>query len=392
MLVNPFVIYAATFGAILAIYQLGWSDVYPPLSHDLLIFFGATFLWAAPLAIIAMPLLSAASEYKPGILPKYTGVLVVATFAGEVALAGGVPLFLVMDGAKFYDIEANATHLHAFVLWSVYSTIRFADFIYTYRPRYLLESALPVVFYVLMVYRGPALICLLSWVFVFLIRHGSSIRVKHAALGAAVAVAAVFLNGLMGDLRSPGQESIGAPSKNFHETRVPKTVFWTYLYSTIGVANLQQSVNELEDYQGTLLEFVVADLVPDTLARRIMPFVNDRLMTDGRSFQSRDQLYSWPQPLVAKGLNVSTIFGRAYGFFGWYGTIIMFVALSTLIVGYLVLIQWTPYFVPCLALLNTLVVMCIFNNMMVSAAMIPLLVLPLLLPPWGRRTNAAPIR
>lgn len=375
MLVNPFVIYTATFGAILAIYQLGWSDAYPDLSSDLLIFFAATFVWAAPLAWIIRPLLAAASSYTPGLLPRYTGLLVVATFLGEIALAGGVPLLMVMGGAKFYDLEAGATHLHAFVLWSVYSAIRFADFMYSRRPHYLLEAVLPVIFYGLMVYRGPALICVLSWLFVFAIRCGNSFRIKHAAFGIAAAFAAVFANGLLGDVRSPGQERIGAPSQSFNDSRVPRTLFWTYLYATVGIANLQLSVDTLQDNQGSAFEFIVADLVPDTISRRIL--------TSGESFQSRDQLYSWAQPHVAKGINVSTIYGRAYGFFGWYGTIIMFAALSALIVTYLVVIQWTPYFVPCLALLNTLVVMCIFNNMMVSAAMIPLLVLPLLLPPWG---------
>lgn len=385
MLKSPFVVYVATFGAVLAVYQLGWSEVYPPLSYDLLIFFGATFVCAGLLAVMTSPLLRGSPQYTPGLLHKYTGILVAATFGGEIVLAGGVPLLMVMGGAKFYDIEAGATHLHAFVLWSVYSVIRFADFMYSYRPRYLAEAALPVVFYGLMVYRGPALICLLAWAFVVLIRYDGLIRVKHALLGAVVAVAAVYLNGLLGDIRSPGQEGIGKPSSAFHAAQVPKTFFWTYLYSTVGVANLQLSVDTLQEQQGTIPEFIAADLIPDTLSRRLLPFINDQIMTDGKSFQSRDQLYSWKQPQVAQGLNVSTIYGRAYGFLGWYGPVIMFTVLAAFIAVYLWVIQWSPYRVPCLALMNTLVLLCMFNNMLVSAAMAPLLVLPLLLPPWRSR-------
>ena len=82
-------------------------------------------------------------------------------------------------------------------------------------------------------------------------------------------------------------------------------------------------------------------------------------------------------------MNISTIFGRSYGYFGWTGPTIMFAVLSMFIVVYLLVISRSPFRVPCLALLNTLVVFCLFNNMLVSAAIIPQLVWPLLLPPWG---------
>jgi hypothetical protein len=32
MLRNPFIVYIATFGSAIALYQLGWSDIYPALS------------------------------------------------------------------------------------------------------------------------------------------------------------------------------------------------------------------------------------------------------------------------------------------------------------------------------------------------------------------------
>src|SRR5207253_834473 len=108
-------------------------------------------------------------------------------------------LILVMRGAKFFALEANASHLHIFTFWSVFSTIRFADFLYSRRPRYLCEAALPIIFYGLMVYRGPAIMIIASWGFVFIIRYGIGIR---SSAWAALAVVLVFLgNGLLGELR-----------------------------------------------------------------------------------------------------------------------------------------------------------------------------------------------
>lgn len=383
MLRNPFVAYLAAFGAVLSIYQLGWSDIYPALSWDTLLFFGATFLAAVVFGIVVFPLVDSNGTYHPGLLPKYTGLFVVATFAGEIMLAGGIPLLRVIGGEKFYTLEAGASHLHVFMLWSVFSTIRFADFMFARKWNWiwLIEAVLPVIFYGLLVYRGPALICVISWGFVYIIRF-RGIRLTHVAAILALAIGALWLNGILGDVRSPGQEYAGAPSHEFRESDVPQTFFWGYLYATLGVANLQLSVDRLEPGQGTVPEFIAADLLPDTISKHILPKLDDNILSDGRGLETRDWLYTWEQPQVSPGLNVSTIFGRAYGFFGWLGPAIMFAALSFFIVAYLILIRRSPYQVPSLALLNTMVVLCIFNNMIASAAMLPLLILVLILPPW----------
>jgi hypothetical protein len=382
MLKNPFVVYATAFGSVLIIYQLGWSTLYPSLSMGMLLFFGATFLAAAFLAVLISPAVRQAGEYQPGLMPWYAVIFVVGTFAIEIALAGGIPLILVMRGAKFFALEADASHLHVFTFWSVFSTIRFADFLYSRRPRYLCEAALPIIFYALMVYRGPAIMSIASWGFVFIIRYGIGIR---SSAWAAIAVVLVFLgNGLLGELRSPGQATGGGPSESYRNSGIPKTFFWSYLYLTLPLANFQHTVNSLNEQKGTVAEFVASDLLPDTFSKRILPLLNDGIASNHGNLVSRDLLYSWEQPMVVPGLNTATIFGRSYGFFGWIGPAVMFVVLASFIILYLILIRHSPYCVPCLALLNTLVTFCIINNMIASAAMIPQLVWPLLLPPYGR--------
>jgi hypothetical protein len=387
MLKNPFFVYVASFGAVIAIYQLGWSDIYPKLSWDLLLFFALTFLAAFLLARLIEPFVSGTHEYTPGLLSEYATLFVIATFVGEIALAGGIPLLFVIHGAKFYEIEANATHLHAFTFWSVFSAIRFADFLYSRRYRYMIEAALPVIFYVLLVYRGPAIMCVLSWMFIFVIRH-NGLKRAHIAWAAVGLVSVAYINGLIGDIRSPGQETAGAPSASFQNSGIPRTYFWTYLYVTSPLANFQLSVDKLPPGQGTALEFIASDLLPDTISKRILPLLNDTILSGTGNLVSRDALYSWTQPQISRGINISTLFGRSYGFFGWIGPVIMFVALSALIIVYIILIRGSPYRVPALALLNVLVVFCLFNNMIASAALLPQLVWPLLLPPWYKK--AAP--
>jgi hypothetical protein len=383
MLKNPFIVYVATFATALAIYQLGWTDIYPPLSVDTLFFFGATFFSALLLATFVSPAIRAIDQYRPGLLPRYFGIFIGATFLAEVALSGGVPLILIFGGAKFASLESTATHLHLFVFWSVYSTIRFADFVYSRRVIYLLEASLPVMFFVLFVYRGPAIICLLSWVFVSVIRHGG-FKLKHLILLFGAGMLALLVNGLLGNVRSPGKETMGSPSAAFRSSGVPQPFFWSYLYVTVPIANLQLSVDQLKEPQGTVEEFFASELLPDTISKRILPMLNPHITSGDGNLMSRDQLYSWDKPQIAQGLNTSSIFGRAYGFFGWVGPTIMFVFLSAFIIFYLVLISRSPYAVPSLALLNTLIALCLINNMVASAAMLPLLVVSVLLPPWRK--------
>jgi len=383
MLKNPFLVYIAAFGSAIAIYQLGWSDLYPPLTRDLLLFFGFTFLASVLLARLIGPFVNQTQHYTPGLLSGYATLFVIGTFIGEIAL-NGIPLIYVLRGAKFYALEAKASHLHAFTFWSVFSAIRFADFLYSRRYRYLAEAALPLIFYILFVYRGPAIMCLLSWMFIFVTWKGAFKR-KHIVFGTAALVLAGYLNGIMGDVRSPGQERVGGPSAAFQASGVPRTYFWTYLYATSPLANFQLAVSTTPPGQGTVLEFIASELLPDTLSKKILPMLNDRIQTGSGNLATRDDLYSWNLPQVAAGINIATLFGRSYGYFGWIGPVIMFAMLSALIIFYAILIRNSPYRVPALALLNVLVVFCLFNNMLASAAMLPQLVWPLLIPPWRHR-------
>jgi hypothetical protein len=388
MLKNPFLVYVLSFGAVLVVYQLGWSAIYPILSPDLLLFFGLTFLSSLLLAHLVSGLVQQTKDYQSGLLPKYTALLVTATFAAELFNAGGIPLSMIISGKNFYHLESSATHLHAFTFWSVFSTIRFADYLYSKRRLYLLEALLPILFYVLLVYRGPAIMCVVSWIFVLIIKHGR-LGLKRSFLAAVAVLLVFYINGVIGDLRSPGQENAGAPSATFLESGIPHSYFWTYLYATAPMANFQLTINIITHEHGNVTEFIASELLPDFISKRILPQLDDRISV-GQGYFSRDSLYVWGQPQIYPGINIATIFARSYGYFGWIGPVLMFIALGSLIVVYLAIILRSPYRVPCLALLNTLVVFCLFNNMIASAAMLPQLVWPLLLPPWRIRAGSNP--
>jgi hypothetical protein len=382
LLTNPFVVYVLSFGATLLLYQLHWSELYPHISLSLAVFFLSTFAAAIFLASLLSPSVTRPTKYQPGLLPSFCIWIVVGTFLVEIVNMGQVPLWLVIKGRNFYQLEAGASHLHAFTFWSAFSVIRFADFLYSKRRRYLLEASATPIFYILFVYRGPFIMCFTSWCFVWLIWTGRGLSLRRMLLVGCAGLGILYLNGVLGDIRSPGQELAGRPSAAFKESGVPRTFFWAYLYLTAPMANLQLTVDTASAGHGSVPEFVASELLPDFLAKRILPRLDPQITGSPANLTTRDLLYSWDQPQISDGLNIATLFARSYGYFGWIGPPLMFLILSAFILVYLMMTRETIYQVPCLALLNTLVVFCLFNNMLASTAMIPQLAWPLLLLPW----------
>jgi hypothetical protein len=371
MLKNPFLVYLWSFGAVLACYQLGWSEIYPPLSFDLLIFFGLTFYVSILLALAVSNPVSEIAADLPGQLPKYLILVLLVCFAADIIYTGGFPLIMVMDGQFDYaSTELGVPHLHVFTATaaSAFSTIRFSDYLHTKRLRYLAEAVAPLIYFVLIFYRGPALICLVSWGFVYFFQ-GGRIGLMRISAVAILTLLVLHLFGLFGDLRE-GEgaiESIGKPTEAFEASAIPKTYFWTYIYLTSPIANLQLAVDTTTPEAGNAAVFVVSEMLPDFVSKRILPLMDAEQVKP---------------PQAAAGLTAASLYGRAYVYEGWVGATLMFTCLSALIIVYLRLIRHSPYRVSCLALLNTLVFFCTFHNMIAYAGLILQLVWPLFFAAW----------
>jgi hypothetical protein len=377
MLKNPFVIYILSFGGVLAVYQLGWSEAYPPLSSDLLAFLALTVLVSIALAFAISGVVRESGGYQPGQLPKYTVLLMIACFAADLIYTGGIPLILVINGTFDYASEdLGVPHLHVFTVTfgSAFSTIRFADYLYSKRLRYLAEALLPILYFILIFYRGPVIICMVAWAFVIFIKRGR-LGLLRGSLIAVIALLILHLFGVFGNLREGDEsaiEKVGRPSQAFQESWIPKTYLWAYVYMTSPLANLQAAVDAKNLERRTLAEFAVSEMLPDFLSKRILPSLGaERVKT----------------PEVSRGLNVATMFGRSYVYAGWTGPVLLFTLFVALIVVYLQLIRRSAYAVPCLAQLNMFIVFCTFQNMIAFSGVILQLIWPLLLP--ARQPNSA---
>lgn len=361
---NPFLVYIAAFAAVLLTYQLGWSEVYPPLSSGLVLFFLATFFCAAILALAIAPVVNQIGTYESGRLWKYTGAALTLSFVADFMASGFVPFISLLSGEHidFDAIGIPSLHVFNVTFGGSFATIRFADFLYSRRKIYLLEACIPLVYFLLLVYRAPALMCVASWAFVYLIRHGGWIRLRSAVALALFVVVSLYLNGIIGDARSPSPSAVAEsqvddlarPTEAFRQSGIPRTFFWSYVYFTSPMANVQTTFNVAFPVTGKGTTFVLGEMLPDALTHRVLDFLGEeRIRT----------------PEISPGLNASTIFGASYVYLGQFGPPLMFAYLSLIIIVYLLLTRRTAFNVPSLALLNTIVVFCTFHNMIASSIM-----------------------
>jgi hypothetical protein len=379
MLKNPFLIYFFTFAGVLAAYQLGWSAIYPAISLDTLAFFGLSFVIAVALGVAVSPEIARVGSYRP-VLPGYVVLIPLFCFAADIIYTGYVPLLALMQGTFRYTSFVGVPSLHVFAVTfgSAFSTIRFADFLYEQdrrkRLRYLAEAMVPVIYHLLVVYRGPALIVLASWVFVFVIKR-RRIGLRPVMICAVLGLGVLMLNGLIGEARTGKLEELGRPTQEFKQSGIPESYFGSYLYATGPLANFQYAVSETDPtYRiGRIPEFLVGEMLPDFISNRILP----QMSTERPAV-----------PQMSSGFNVSSIFGRSYQFFGWIGVLLIFAWLMALALIYLALILRSAYCVPCLALLNTLIVFSVFDNMIAVSSMSLQLVWPLLLGLFGPRSDS----
>jgi hypothetical protein len=360
---NPFFLYIAAFGAVLLTYQLNWSDVYPPLSSGLVLFFLATFLCATILGLGIAPIINRiGGSYEPGRLWKYTGAILTLLFAADLIFAGFVPLISLFNGESvdFDAIGIPSLHLFNVTFGGAFSTIRFADFLYSRRKIHLLEACIPLAYFVLLIYRAPAIECVVAWLFVYLIRHGGRIRIWPAVALATFIVLGLFANGIVGDARSPSQEAesqielLARPTEAFRQSGIPRNFFWSYAYFTSPMANLQTTFDVALPVIGKGTNFVLGELLPDAVTHRILDYLGEeRIRT----------------PEMSVGLNASTIFGASILYLGKFGPPFMFTYLSLIAIVYLQLIRRSAFNVPSLALLNTMVVFCTFHNMIATSTL-----------------------
>lgn len=389
-MLNPFFMFILSFVGILVLYAFGWSNIYPPLSSDVIFFFIIAFLMAAILGYFVWK--SKVITFQKVTGTKHIVGLVVFVLAGtlvEGIYHGGFPLQLMLMGrdSRYAVFGIPSVHVLLLTLTSFLATYLFHLILstsghesHTYIILYLL-SLLPLV---LAVNRGMIVMVVINCVTIFLLKIWKQIRAVHIMGVGIFLVLSLFVFGIFGNMRvnssyqnnkAPSDSStimeIGGATAKFRDSYIPKSFFWTYVYASSPLANFQKNVTISKDKEGKDPTFedvnrlVFHELLPDFIGKRIMP--NSQFDQDIHISQIRPEL------------TVATALVIPYLLLGWSGVILYILVLFGFAYLYLYILYKSNsrYCIVGLATLNTIFILSPFANMIRTTGLSFQLVYPL---------------
>lgn len=356
---NPYIMYAISWLLVLVVYSFGWSDLYPPLSGELLWFMLSTIIFTFACGFLLS--YKGAFKYKkiPYNLPqikKWTMVYVIANIL-EIIYSRHIPVLAILQRAEL-DVEFyGLPMIHPLI-------ITFGVFLGLYifhmmmstdkkNARKLIPYFLISFLAVFIVYgRGLMLMTLFGCATVYAMGHTLKLKVISTLVAGGLLV--LYLFGLAGDARigEAGVRitTIGQATDKFEKSVVPNVFFWSYIYLSSPLSNfehnLQTDKTHTVDAQ-TIGKLALAEIVPE--------FIGNKVENNKRAEPN----------LIISALNVSSVYARPYTMAGWTGVWIMFFYIISYNFFVFVIIKPdSPYFVVTVAVVNILMLGNVFDNMM----------------------------
>lgn len=394
-MISPYSSYIFAFSVALAVYQLNWSELYPEVSINLLLFLIFTFITFFIVNVaIYKPSVSDSFYYIP-FNPNVTKItyFILVCWIMEFIYNGGVPLLLIIQGSNYNYTGFGIPSFHVFVVsfssfWTVYT---FHMYISTWNKRVLVLFLINIFCGILVFNRAMVLMNAVSCLFIYVASISNNLNfIKFITIGTKISVLALsilFIFGSLGNLRTEklydrSQDEniileIGKAKDNFRNSLIPTEFFWTYLYTSSPIANLQNTINFSSPELNTLniqniIGFLNNEILPDFLSKR----VNQMYQSNKKSVVLIDEQFT-----------VSTIYAGSYANIGWFGVMIMALFISAFPLVYRRRLEKNKrgsykentFKISGVAILNTLYFFLIFDNMFVFSGLSLQLVYPLIL-------------
>lgn len=379
IIANPFILYSVTWGLILLLYILHYSDLYPEISIELFSFLIITMLVSFLIGykfrkvFVYEPI----SNFSIRNI-KRCFLLFLSLIALECFLEGFIPLMPLFSGN--YDVEVRdfgfpivhvvvCNGLSFLTLYAYYCYCSTSD----KQIKHKLRNCIFLAFLagVLLVNRSMLMIIGIGILLMYLL---SSPNIKKALCwGTLMTIGGFYLFGFLGNLRTDKGANehvileIGLATDDFRESFIPTEFFWGYLYMTSPLSNLQNTVDKKNVSAGLtdLKTWFVVELLPETVSKNF----GEYLSLDVKS----------PE-LVLDILNVSTVFASSYAYLGWFGMVGMFCFTVFFILFSMFFIpKSSPFLVLGFICINIVILLNIFDNMFSYIGLVPQVLIAIML-------------
>lgn len=378
---NPFYIYILSFLGVILVYLLNWSNLYSSLSLSTIIFFAISFLIAGLLGKKAIT----DKEFKYKDISnnnklKHISIGIFIMYIVEFIYVGGAPL--ITPGMHYLEFQGiPMVHVFLFTFTIFYGVYLFHCYISTKNKFTLLLYILNFIPAMLIISRGMIINIVVGSFFVLLSKIGlKKIVNRKYIIGIFIFIITTFyIFGILGNIRVSMSDNrynnfsseyimdIGGASKEFRNSIIPKPFFWSYIYVSSPLANLQKNIDGGKhritptDYY----YFFLREIIPDIIARRL----SDEVAFDLGNYVK----------LIKPELIVGTSFLGGFYYLGWYGIIGIFIYLMLIIYLYIKLLGKDNKFRTVgIAMLCNIIILNTFSNIIVFAGMSMQLLYPLL--------------
>ena len=364
----PSFVYAIAFIPLLLIYQIGWSDMYPELHGFLLWFLIGSSLFAIFLGVyqartLRIPITPINLSEK---FIKRSFYIIIIGYILDFAFEMTIPLFRTFYDSNFsYDDFTGIPTIHVILsTFSIFFSILMFDVYMCNKKRkslvLFLSSLIP---YLLVLNRGAFMIVFCAIIFIYLIRT-KNVKIRNLFKSIFIIGVVLYFFGLIGNIRQTQTKSdgefvlrIAGATDKFLNSGVPAEFYWSYIYVTSPVGNLQNIIDKKQDEfdEKKLGLFISSELLPDFLSKRVSALLGyDKILA--RNYGSRY--------LVTINLNAPTTYYNAYLNLGSSGMYIMFFAIMFSALFYpKVLNKKQPFYITGIASLNSIILLSMFNNM-----------------------------
>lgn len=395
--VNPYSLFSVGGFLVIVLYAFHFSGIYPALSIALLFFLLFVFSIALFMGLSSRSTDSIESLKFSFSINNHVVLFIVFVMTYlDGRYSGGFPLL----GSVQYDAYGMPTvHPILMVIISYFILNLFCIFLTNkkYKKIALLYIVFSMLLLSLALSRGTIVMTVLNCLWAYLYIRGSKIQInfgifKKFFLFLLVLLILMFF-GISGNYRLNSQVGlekndpldsslilqIGDGPSEFNNKSFGM-FFWSYLYATCSLANLQNMINinlnnKVQD-KG-VSEFVVSQLLPDMVGKKVNPSISDNL----------NQYTS--QYRIVPELNTGTTFFGSFYILHWFGMWLMAFFILLFPIIYLSLLEHFAkrYLVFGLVILNTMYSLLMFDNMFTFSGLSIQLLLPILQGALYRRHN-----
>lgn len=370
IVVNPFYSYCIAFSLSIFVYLLGWSNIFPKLSSNLLLFFASTiilFLLAGYLFLKKQNDFKSRQTFNPHLHDIIFSLIILLGII-NVLYMGYVPVLDRNHNYREFGMPVIDPVFNTLCIF--FSVIYFHSFLDTRKKRFLTYFIIILIIQIIIFRRATIIWIVISSVFLFIL-YKQKVSLLFIALGIIIILPASYFFGLYGNARSHLTKSfvlndLGASDK-FKNSGISYEHYMTYLYMSSPLANLQKNIDKREEgfKQEDLKEFLFYCLVPKSFTSRL---------------EESLQLEPPACFLISPYLIVGSFYMESFYTMGWIGMIMMFLYLfSVILLCLLIIRKWHFFVFETLSLLSATASLLVFSNFLNRLdVMLMLLVYPVL--------------